>query len=410
MKDIVLKSFILNILFLLPIVISLDCKNQIHDDTYLLSYSDKEQICNKILEEKRIFFIVRLTKNIPSWVNSNNEYEIDKENENFSDTITYEEGIKSDFTLTISVYLNDRKIRVSAGKKIKNIVDISKTDKMIEVMKPYLRSKDYKETFLAALTIAINEYRKKSTDNYNYEYIRYEKQEAQRRREDYYTRKNRENENSSSSSSEFGLFLFIFIIFFIIIVVFIVVFTDKPQINTHFENLDTLIKEIQRKNPPITTISTCVLCFESFDKSDLICFSCGHAYHNLCINNMKNINKCNSCCMMCDEPTAVVYQKFVSQHVTEKNLINVINSFEHIHGESELKSFYKSKKNSSVKKIRSYDTNIYWLDDTRFIPNQNTVENNSTSNSSSYSTSRGTWSDDNNDSSSDNYETSGGSW
>eukprot|EP00340_Litonotus_pictus_P008260 CAMPEP_0170517176 /NCGR_PEP_ID=MMETSP0209-20121228/3231_1 /TAXON_ID=665100 ORGANISM="Litonotus pictus, Strain P1" /NCGR_SAMPLE_ID=MMETSP0209 /ASSEMBLY_ACC=CAM_ASM_000301 /LENGTH=193 /DNA_ID=CAMNT_0010802343 /DNA_START=1007 /DNA_END=1588 /DNA_ORIENTATION=- len=57
-----------------------------------------------------------------------------------------------------------------------------------------------------------------------------------------------------------------------------------------------------------------------------------------------------------------------SQHVTEKEVVNVINNYDNIYGEGNLKKYYQSYEKSDVKIMKGYAVPIWWISDTNYTP------------------------------------------
>lgn len=223
----------------------------------------------------------------------------------------------------------------------------------------------------------------------------------------------------SSSDDDLGIFSLLVVIFIIIVLIYVCKSGNSASsVHDHFNKLNDLIKyDISKKTPAITSTGKCLLCMEFLNKPlasgssaipVLVMFSCGHYYHEHCIDKMVHKNKADDHCLMCDEPTAVVNKfnnlsesnqgEFI-HHITEKNVVNVLNSFNNIYGDSSLKSYYKSYESSDIKIMNNYTVPIWWLTHKEYIPEVSTSNNYSSSSTTGYF-----------GSSNNNYGTTGGDY
>lgn len=398
---------------------SVICGDRILDPNMKLTTKESTELCSLLNKRNDVFMFIRLISDLDRVSERGKDEKYNIDNENYCNIICESHGVCSN-ALGITVYYDARKVRVSARKSIEHIITPSFRVLMIDNMKPFLKKNDYFKAFEYPINMAIEEFKYRKDGVYSEKYNSYNKNSN-----------NKSNISSSSSDDDLGIFSLLVIIIIIIVLVYLCKSSNSSNnVHNHFSKLNDMIKyDISKKTPAITSTSKCLLCMEFLNKPieinsstipTLVMFSCGHYYHQHCIEKMVHKNKADDHCLMCDEPTAVV-NKFTNlsesnngefiQHVTEKNVVNVMDNFNNIYGDSSMKSYYKSYESSDIKVMNSYSFPIWWLTHKDYIPETNTHSSSSTnyfsSSTGNYGTTGGDYSDNNNN---NDYGTSGGDY
>ena len=416
------------------------CRNRIFDEERLLSSYEITSLCSFIEDfntkqaygrhSTNVDFLLRIVSDLPNYNERGYDSLYDNDNEDFTNFQTGRLNIREYNTICLTVYYNARRIRLSVGKNLSSIVDERERERVIDSMKPYLKNKEYYKAFsfaLMGITSSLGSSFNNHHSNHHNSNRNHHSQSNHNYNNNHYS-SNNENESNKSSS-------FIWIVVFIIIIFFVVFLSSSNKIHEHFKKLNDLIKtDIYKNTPPIGLTTKCLICMNELNRSDvqsitdkrIECFSCGHYYHKSCIESMSNSTDAKKYCMMCDEPTANIQTIECEENlkgialknvVTEKNVVNIINNFNKIYGEEELKKYYSSYETQDIKIINSYSTSVWWLTNSFYIPVRTTTSKNYKTSGVSYAagaskskceTSGGSWDDDNKRSG--NYKTSGGDY
>lgn len=400
----------------------LNCFNRIIDPDHKLTDTEKTTLCSMMnYDHHKVFLVFRIIDDLPNTSQRKIDRYYDEENEDYLENLCssindYNFNKYCNKLVGVTIYYEARKIRLSVRNSLNNIIPNKYRIDVINGMIVRLQKDHIFRAF------------KRANDMIREEIERFEDGAPT---------------YSSESSNDYGAIFFFFV--FILILLFIIYNAvgngnKKSYIHDHFNDLSKIINnDIKTKSPPITTTDKCLLCLESFNTllpkkenedptkiKSVLLYSCGHYFHQQCIKLMIKTNGCDQFCMMCDEPTGMVKEIFslnqvnnseLSQHVDEKNILNIINNYNNIYGEQTLKDYYYNYESSDIKIMKSLDL-ISWVHNKEYadycfeqrrIERENNHRSNSSSNKSkNFSTSGGSYESNNSRKSSNSFDSSSG--
>lgn len=328
---------------------SVRCDDRVIDPDSKLTSWEKNKLCSLLKSHKYKIFFIRIVSDLEIVSDRSNNKKYDDDIDNYSKSICEKFNSKCSEILGVTVYYDARKVRVLARGGLASRIDDEFRNKMISNMTPYLKKSQYFNAFETSINMA------------DYKY------------------------------NIFDIFvLFILICLFLTPAMFPMFFTifryiKSKKIHVHFSKLNDMIGIInskRKKTPKYITTSNCLLCMDTLkntvdDESSsidpVVMFSCGHYYHIECISNMKNKNKADEHCLMCDNRSRVVSYftnlsesnncEFIQQ-VSKKNIFNLIEEFVNIH--HYLGLYYMNYKDSDSKIMNSYPVPISWANEKYF--------------------------------------------
>jgi len=322
-----------------------------------ISINDINKICQRIQDENKIMILIREEIDIKGSLSSSDYYYTKDSEEFFLKQCEKIDKNICDQGYMISIYTEAKKIRITAGKISKNVINTEQRKKIIDSGKKYLSDKKYANGVITMIDLiqSFSPYIGPSNNNTNIT----------------------NNENKSSGS--FWIIL-IFVIcpclccFFFIYRHYQTVGENDThnhianEVHQHLNQLEILLTQVRSFSPPIMTIDICLICMNkiilgnncnsnnpySTTRSDMqnnliikddlnTKYSCGHVYHNSCLSE----NKLSSC-IMCPgnmHSSIVVPNNSCFHVIDENNVQNFIRNLNLIYDRYELEEYAKSYPN-----------------------------------------------------------------
>lgn len=322
------------------------------EDTYNRMASFKlDPVCHTIMNrQERI--LVRLTDDVPHQGTSYDSL-YDNDAVRYFNSKCALNGGKCKITILISVYFQSRKIRITVGSELENLISHSNRLYIIDLMKSSLVNELYEEAFQTATSYLVKQL---PTRTYVYNNV-----------------DNDDRSHNSHGTSGGSVIFAILLVFCCFGGCFWYYWNNKKEeenlldqpsdesIHIHMQKLLDINKyKIKTMSPPITSIEICVICMEHLnpfwerDMSSgntnsnmfLSRFFCGHYYHSSCLS-AKNIHTCLMCLETQSQVSVEPCFKYYNT-VSEDNIFNVIKNFDRIYPRELLGTYRNNYKNDVV--------------------------------------------------------------
>ena len=368
------------------------CDNQIYSYNFLKE-SDIQKLCNELNKNK--IFSLFLTK-IDNYNNNNFNYDENYFSENCNLFFkTYNKNQNDGIGLCIYV-LNEEsniangKIRLITGKNLHNYLNDYVKKNILDNLSVGLRDKKYIDTIIRMIdyiNMIVYDEKDHNNNNHNHKEINNESHGFLFKFFFYFllpigiiiggyyyikkmNKNNNNNDNNNNNQNEYPL-LNNYPNYNEIKNNNLINIDDSNiiyKIRNHIFELENLIYQIRKSNPPILSIDKCLLCFSpiifnnpqniemtnfnnnsttnnnnnynnNIDQNN-IRFQCQHVYHNKCLR-LHNLNICFMCIGPDNTYKNVIPNNYNTQIIDERQIKNLIINFNAIYNVELLKEYIK---------------------------------------------------------------------
>ena len=354
------------------------CNGRIYASDPKIDLQDINELCQRINSDYR--FLIVIKKNIPDHIPALGvelDNYITRDSEDFFSRKCRDINKKiCDYGFMISIYSSVRKVRITAGSVSKHDVTVDMRNNIINSIRNLLSKQEYDMAIFKAIDM-LQSYSQYNNNNSNIS------------NPSYIPPTNNNTKKESSSGTSF-LLIFVFIICPLFLCCFYYAYkkntvysqqgNSAEDIHRHLNEIENLLQDVKRNNPPVMSINKCVICMkqiqmqsqnpnpyntlsttqhDNYMQSNLIVrdpnhtrFACGHVFHNICLND-KNL----TACLMCVgnvQSSMVIPNTHEAQVVDEGNIKNLIQNLHLIYEKENLQDYARTYPNE----YDSYNNNL----------------------------------------------------
>ncbi len=395
------KSLLLTLTFLFLLICNVKsfkegekglwCGERIIDESNYLPEVARNTLCN-LIKDNRYIIVVKERLKDPRYPQPTDEEFVRDTEALFNERCRFFSNMCEDGVL-ISIYVNDMKIRIHAGEKAKEHLNISAREKIVHSVKNLLILKNFGGA-LESIVGSIKNYFEASesystTDTLSRKYWeategikdRYERIKDSIRDSYYSTKegikdkyydtkeelKRRFHESTSypeESRENYGIGRTLFILFAFMVIGLMglnlynkaissrILPGQKVDLHIYVKFLISLVHDIRKSNERSVLSNQCLLCAKTFEKLDplaykegsadeILKFGCGHLYHRGCLHRLNRFK-----CLSCIESTnTTTYEKVTTdtrQYINEIDLMRFMDNLRLIYSQNELDDFYNN--------------------------------------------------------------------